>query len=115
MWNTKELMYTGEAQHPIATVMIDGVPVEDIEFEYQADIGSKPLEEMIARGTYKVKIALKSDAYTIAEGARKNRTAYREFPKNSSSCRPTLLPTYKSWRIFPRETCLCSLEPIKSR
>ncbi len=68
VWNTKELMYTGEAQHPIATVMIDGVPVEDIEFEYQADIGSKPLEEMIARGTYKVKIVLKSDAYTIAEG-----------------------------------------------
>ncbi|MDE5910977.1 MAG: hypothetical protein K2H24_01445, partial [Clostridia bacterium] len=68
VWSAEELMYTGEAQHPTATIMIDGMPVEDIEFEYEAVAGSKPLDEMIARGYYQIKVVLKSDAYAISEG-----------------------------------------------
>ncbi|MDE7192133.1 MAG: hypothetical protein K2O35_06680, partial [Clostridia bacterium] len=67
VWSSEELMYTGEAQHPTATIMIDGMPVEDIEFEYEA-VGNKTLEEMIERGYYQVKVVLKSDAYAIESG-----------------------------------------------
>ncbi|MDE6372120.1 MAG: InlB B-repeat-containing protein, partial [Clostridia bacterium] len=67
VWDAQELMYTGEAQHPTATIMIDGVPADDIEFEYEA-AGNKTLEEMIERGYYQVKVVLKSDAYTITDG-----------------------------------------------
>ncbi len=67
VWSAEELMYTGEAQHPTATIMIDGMPVEDIEFEYEA-VGNKTLEEMVERGFYQIKVVLNNDAYAIAEG-----------------------------------------------
>ncbi|MDE6276458.1 MAG: hypothetical protein K2M75_08000 [Clostridia bacterium] len=68
VWDTEELMFTGEAQHPTATIMINGMPVNDVPFDYESVSGSKPIDEMIARGNYQIKVVLKSEAYVIDGG-----------------------------------------------